>query len=172
MCCSVLHYICGVVSAEAPYTLYPQKIPTSVAVCCSMLQYVAVCCSVLQCVAVCCIAVRCVTACWSVFVKLCLQNSAIDIAACCRVLQCAAVCCSMLQCVCGVISAKQCYMCCSAFQHVASCCVIFVVLFPQKSAISHRNSLQHTNTYGNPLQLTATRCNTQQHINFPHKRVL
>ena len=54
----------------------------SVAVCCSVLQYVALCCSVLQCVEVWCSVLQCVEV-W------------------CSVLQCVAVCCSVLvlQCV-------------------------------------------------------------------------
>ena len=54
--------------------------PSTVAVCCGVLQCVAVCCSVLQCVAVCCSVLPCV-------------------AVHCSVLPCVAVCCSVLQCV-------------------------------------------------------------------------
>ena len=48
-----------------------QSMPkASVAVCCSVLQFVAECCSVLQCVAVCCSVLQCVAVCCSVLQRV------------------------------------------------------------------------------------------------------
>jgi len=85
----------------------------SVAVRCSMLQYVVVCCSVLHCSRADCCSVsqygvssleQCVAVCCSV---------SQSVAVCSNVLQYGAVCCSALQCV---------AVCCSVLQIFAMCC--------------------------------------------------
>jgi len=76
---------------------------------CSELQCVAVSCSVLQCVRslpspsslrVCCSVLQCVAVCCSVLTRVALCSCVLQYAAvCCSELQCVAVCCSVLQCV-------------------------------------------------------------------------
>jgi len=117
---------------------------TSIAVCCSVLQWVAVCCSVLQCVVVCCWCVamcrsvlRCVAVCCGV-----LQS----IAVCCSVLQCGAVWCSVVQCVAPLLHCAA--VCCSVLQCAAVCSSVL-------------QFMQYVAMCCNVLQCVAVRCNMQ-----------
>ena len=105
------------------------------------MQYGAVCCSVLQCVAV-----------------------LVDLAGSCIVLYCVAVCCSVLQCVAVLVSFAD-YkrgICCSILQGVVVCCsmlqcvAVLVDLAGSEGVIMPMYANQ-------PLQHTATHCNTLQH---------
>jgi len=144
VCCSVLqsHQHGGEASMSLVEGIVCYSELQCIVVCCSVSQCVAVSCSVLSCIVVCCSVFQCVPVCCSV-----LQShqhggeasmSLVEGIVCYSELQCVAVFRSVLQCVVVCCSVLQC-----AAENVSGECL----------KCTHCNTLQHTATYCNTLQL-------------------